>query len=108
MAIFPASNLASVSLGHVPTKRFGDSKDIFVAPAAHIHANDVIRRQVRCHLGHMGQCMAWFKCWDDAFGFAAKLKRIQRLDIRDRDILRATYVVQPGMFGPDAGVIQPG
>ena len=56
----------------------------------------------------MCQGMAWFKRWDNALQLATQLKCLKRLFIGDADILRAANVVQPGMFGANAGIIQTG
>ena len=45
---------------------------------------------------------------DDAFKPRAQLERLQRLFVGDRHILRATGVMQPGMFRADARVIETG
>src|SRR5690625_8027523 len=56
----------------------------------------------------MGERVARFKGRDDALGPAGELEGVQRLLIRRAHIFDAAGLVEPGMSGADAGVIEPG
>ena len=45
---------------------------------------------------------------DDAFELAAKLERRHRLFVGRREKCHAAHVVEPGMLGTDAGIIETG
>ena len=57
---------------------------------------------------HVGQCVGRFEGRNDAFGAGAKLESGQRFLVGGGDIFDAADVVQPGMFGADAGVVEAG
>ena len=70
---------------------------------------------IRWSFGRPGAIfITWASAWlgssagNDALQLAAKLERLQRLGVGDADIFRAAHVVQPGMFRPDAGIVEPG
>src|SRR3546814_17537221 len=52
--------------------------------------------------------MGAFERGDDAFGPAAELEGVERLLVGDGDIFDAAALVEPAMFGADAGIIEPG
>ena len=56
----------------------------------------------------MGQRMRRFQRRDDAFEPRAELEGVERLVVGDRDILDALLLVEPGMLGADAGIVEPG
>ena len=45
---------------------------------------------------------------DDALGAAEQRERVHRLGVGHRPVRRAAGVVQPGVLGPDAGVVEAG
>ena len=51
--------------------------------------------------------MGGFERGDDPLGAREQLQRVQRLAVRDADVLRVVGVREPCEFGADAGVIQP-
>src|SRR3546814_20177429 len=54
------------------------------------------------------QSMGAFERGDDAFGPAAELEGVERLLVGDGDIFDAAALVEPAMFGADAGILEPG
>ena len=50
--------------------------------------------------------MRRFERGDDAFIAAQVAERLQRFVVGDRHVLRPMLVLQPGVFGPDTGIIQ--
>src|SRR6266849_8677692 len=54
------------------------------------------------------QCVRWLQRRDDALKLAAKLKRRHSLVVGRREESHPAYVVEPGMFGTDAGIIEAG
>ena len=52
--------------------------------------------------------MAGFQRGNNAFRAAQVVKSGQRFSIRNTHIFSAARVFQPGVFGADAGIIQPG
>jgi len=87
---------------------FGDGKDVLVAAPTHVHADDVIARQARRDLHHMGERMGRFERGDDVLGRTRQLERLERFLVGDRHILRAADFVQPCMLRPDTGLIETG
>ena len=65
-------------------------------------------RQVRRDAHHMRDRMRGFQGRNDAFQPAGELERIQGFLIRHRDIIHAARLLEPGMFRPDAGIIEAG
>src|SRR6056297_562430 len=61
-----ARSARSVLFFHVEAKVAGHREDILVSAATHVHAKDVIGRQVRGDLGHMGKRMGRFERRYDA------------------------------------------
>ena len=57
---------------------------------------------------HFGQRVRGFQRRDNAFGAAAVVEGVQRLLIGYRDVFDAALLVQPGVFGANAGVVQTG
>jgi hypothetical protein len=53
-------------------------------------------------------CLAGFQRRDDALGAAQVVEGGQRLVVGDADVLGAADVLQPGVLGADAGVVQAG
>src|ERR1700686_716394 len=51
--------------------------------------------------------MRRFERGNDALDATAIAKRGERLIVRDRNILRAPVVLEPRMFRPDAGIVEP-
>ncbi len=55
-----------------------------------------------------GQAMRAFERRDDAFEPGAELERLERLLVGDRHIGDALGIVQEGMLGADAGIVEAG
>ena len=53
----------------------GHSEDVLVAPAAHVHHDDLVLRQRRGQLHHLRQRMGRLQCRDDPLQLAAQLER---------------------------------
>src|SRR3546814_11817270 len=45
---------------------------------------------------------------DDALDARAQLEGVERLPVGGRNVLGAADVVQPGMLGPDSGIVEAG
>src|SRR6516162_10123214 len=86
----------------------GNSEDVLVAAAAHVHHDQMVARQCRRDLCDMSQCVGWFERGNNAFVPARQLKRLESLAVGDRDVLHATELMQPGVFRADAGIIKTG
>src|SRR5690554_4130320 len=81
---------------------------VLVATAAQIDHNDMILGQRRRQLGDIGDGVRRLQRRDDALVLAQRLEPLQRLLIGDRHILNPLDVMQPGVFGTDARIIQTG
>ena len=68
----------------------------------------MIARQARRDLLHMRQRMSRFERRNNAFEPRQLGEGIERFFVGDRDILDAMAVMEPGMLGPDAGIVEPG
>ena len=60
----------------------------------------------RRQLAHLGQRMGRLQSGNDAFEAAAELEGVQRLLVGGGEIFHPAHVPQPGMFRPDAGIIE--
>ena len=85
----------------------GNGEYVLVAAAAHVHHDQVVARQGRCDFRDMGQRMSRFERRDDPFHSARQLERSERFVVGDRDVLDAPDIVQPGVLGANAGIIEP-
>ena len=72
----------------------GDSEDVLVAAAAHIHDDQMVGRQERRDFRDMRQRMRRLERGDDAFEPARQLERLQCLAVGDRNVLHAAEFVQ--------------
>src|SRR5690554_193576 len=54
-----------------------------------------------------GKRMRRLKRRDDAFKPSAELKRVKRFLICRSNIFRTPYIIEPGMFRPDARIVEP-
>ena len=61
-----------------------------------------------CKLHHMGQRMRGLERRNDAFELAAQLEGLERLLVGRRDIVHPPHVMEPGMFGADARIVEAG
>src|SRR3546814_15750042 len=86
----------------------GDGEDVLVTAARDVDDDDLILTIFACFGGERGQSMGAFERGDDAFGPAAELEGVERLLVGDGDIFDAAALVEPAMFGADAGIIEPG
>ena len=68
----------------------------------------MIFRPLRRELHHLGDGVRRFQRGNDAFQPRQQLKRRQRFVVGRGEIRDAAFFMQPGMFRPDAGIIQPG
>ena len=57
----------SASYLHVKAQMLGHREDILVAATTHVHHDDMLGRQFRGDLHHMGQRVAGFQCGNDTF-----------------------------------------
>ena len=69
----------------------GHREDVLVAAPAHVHHDDMVGRQPRRDLHHMGQRMRGLQRRDDSLQLAAELERLQRLGIRDLNMFGPTH-----------------
>src|SRR5208282_5197480 len=60
----------------------------------------------RGDLSDVSQRMGRLERRDDALHSARLLERFEGLMVGDRDVLHAPQIVQPGMLGTDAGIIE--
>ncbi|MHC2523324.1 hypothetical protein ACVIEM_000409 [Rhizobium leguminosarum] len=63
---------------------------------------------VGCAFDHLGNGMRGFERRDDAFEAGEGLESLERFVVHDRHIVDTAGIVQPGMFGTDAGIIETG
>ena len=99
-------DVAPLRARHVKAEVPRDGKDVLVAPPAHVHADDVILRQLRRDLHHMCQRVGRLKSRNDPFQLTTFLERGQRFDVGDGDVLRTANLEQPGVLRPDARLVE--
>ena len=61
---------------------------------------------VQLDVADPGQGVRWLQGGDNPFQLRAQLERLQRLVIRRRTVFGPADVVQPGVFRPDARIVQ--
>ncbi|MPM47170.1 hypothetical protein SDC9_93878 [bioreactor metagenome] len=80
--------------------------DVLVATARQAHENGLVLAHLLGQLHRIGESVAGFERGDDAFGAAQVVEGLQRFAVGDAHVLRAADLLQPGMLGADAGVVQ--
>src|SRR5438067_1542894 len=99
----PFSRSAEVEAGALR-----DRVHVLVAAARQVDQDDLVFRQRRRQLDGVGDRVRGLERRDDALDAAAVVESGQRFLIGDRDVLRAFDVLQPGVLGTDARVVQAG
>ena len=66
----------------------------------------MVGRKLRRDLRDLGQGMGRLQGRDDAFRARTQLEGGQRLYIRDSDIFHAARLMEPGVLGSDAGIVE--
>jgi hypothetical protein len=57
---------------------------------------------------HLGERVRGLERGDDTFELAAELEGIKRLRVGRGEIGHAAGILEPGMLGPDAGIVEAG
>ncbi len=73
-----------------------------------IDEDDLVLTHGRRQLDDLGQGVAGLQRRDDALGAGQDMEGGQGLVVGDGDVLGAAAVLEPGMLGPDAGVVEAG
>ena len=79
-----------------------------LSPRPEVDQDGLIGAHGLGQLHGVGHGVAGFQRRDDALGAAQVVEGGQRLGVGDADVLGAADVLQPGMLGADAGVVQAG
>ncbi len=85
---------------------FGNRGHILVAPTGKVNQQNLFLSHGRRHFHGLCQRMAGFKCWNDAFHATKRMKGMQRLVVIDGHIFGPMGVLEPGMLGSNAGIIE--
>ena len=85
-----------------------DRIEVLVAAAGEIDHHQVILRLLRRQIEHLGDGVRRFQRRNDAFELGEKLERVERLVVGGREKGDAADIVEPGVFGADAGIIETG
>src|SRR5690242_19541635 len=86
----------------------GDGENVLVAASRHANDHQMVIRLLGRHLHRMSERMRGLERRYDAFELAAQLEGFERFLVRCRDIGHALRVVEPGMFGTDAWIVEAG
>ena len=81
---------------------------VLVAAAGKIDEQDLVRFHARRDLGGVGERVARLERRNDAFEAAQIVERLERLVIGHRDVFGAATVLEPGVLGTHAGIIETG
>ena len=81
---------------------------VLVAPPGQADQQGRVRPELTGHLLRSGERMGALDGGDDALGAGEQRHRVHRLGVADRPVRRSAGLVQPGMFGADAGVVEAG
>src|SRR2546423_4500914 len=84
----------------------GNGEDVLVAATAHVHDREIAARQRRRQLLDEGQRVRRLQRRDDAFEPGAQLESGERLLVGDGDVFHAARLLEPGMLGSDARIVQ--
>ena len=85
-----------------------DDADVLVAAPREVDEQMLVAFHRRRQLHRVGDGVARLERRDDALGAAEAVERRQRLVVGDADVLGPADVVQPGVLGADAGVVEAG
>src|SRR5271165_7057553 len=83
-----------------------DRKNVFVAAPAHVHNEEIVRRQGGRELGHVSKRMGRLQRRDYAFQTRAELKGIERLAVGCIDISHAASIAEPRVLRANPRVIE--
>ena len=89
-------------------QRIGDRLHILVTATGQIDHDDLIALIFARLADYPGDGMRAFERGDDAFGACAELEGIERFLIGRGLVFHAADIVQPAMFGANAGIIEAG
>ena len=95
-----------VDMVYSSPRRAGDRVHVFVAAPGQADDDGLVFGQRRREFADMGEGVGRFQGRDDAFGAGDPLEGVQRLVVGDGDVFGAARVLEVGVFGADAGVVQ--
>jgi hypothetical protein len=83
-------------------------RHVFVAAAGEVHDHHGILAELGRALDGFGDGVGAFEGGDDAFESREAHEGVERLVVGGVGVFHAALVVQPGVFGADGGVVEPG
>mmetsp|Transcript_18797 Transcript_18797/g.50538 ORF Transcript_18797/g.50538 Transcript_18797/m.50538 type:complete len:231 (-) Transcript_18797:1483-2175(-) len=83
-----------------------DGVHVLVTTAAEVEEHNLVGRQAFCELHGVVERVRGLEGGDDALGAAQGLEALERLLIRDRYVIRAQRVLEPGVLGTDTRVVE--
>src|SRR6185437_6726491 len=86
----------------------GDGVHVLVAAAGEVHEEDPVARHRGRDLHRIRDRVARFQRRDDALQAAERMEGLERLVVGDRHVLRASGVLEPGVLGAHAGIVEAG
>src|SRR6266851_9999254 len=84
------------------------SVHVLVAAAGEIEDDEVVLLELRQTLDKTGDGVGRFERGDDAFGARKKARGFESRLIGDGGIFGTPLIGQPGVFGADGGIVEPG
>ncbi len=96
---------SAVELG---ARQVGHGADVLVAAARQVDQQVLVGAHRRRQLHRVGHRVARFERRDDALGAAQAVEGGERLVVGDADVFGAADVLQVGVLGADAGVVEAG
>src|SRR2546423_15009838 len=91
-----------------PAARLADDIEVLVPWAGQVDQDKIVLSELSRQWHRVGNRMRALQRWNDALQPGCLMERGQRLLIGDACVLGALLVVQEGVLGPNAGVIQAG
>src|SRR5258708_24016846 len=95
-------------ISYLHAQPLGDGEHVLVAAAAEVHHQEIVFGRRRREYGDMGQRVRGFERGNDTLELAQELEGSQRLVVGRRHVLDPALLLQPGMLGPDAGIVEAG
>jgi hypothetical protein len=84
------------------------SVHVLVPAPGEIDDDEIARLELREALDQTRQGVRGFKRRDDAFGTREKTRGFERGGIGDGGVFGAPLIGEPGVFGPDGGIVEAG
>src|SRR6056297_1282444 len=97
-----------VMTSDLDTFQIGNGVDVLVTAAGHVHQHGLVGRHRGCQLQPVGHRVGAFQRRHDALLTGAQVEGLQRFVVGDADVLRTLHVLQPGMLGTNAGIVETG